>query len=75
MTTTKKLNREEVLAKFVEASGLDIRKLAKGIRVRTDDHEGNRFAPERYCYKITYTLFNRKKRVAFWPNTVGSQGY
>jgi hypothetical protein len=70
-----KLNREEAIAAFTKAYGMDIAKLAKSIRVKVESHKGNKFAPEDYCYKLTFELFGQKNRFAFWPNTVGYQSY
>tara|TARA_R110002020_G_scaffold3253_4_gene14788 strand:- start:517 stop:783 length:267 start_codon:yes stop_codon:yes gene_type:complete len=74
MTETK-FTRQEAITKFAEAYGMDIQKLAKGIRVKCESHEGNQFAPEKYCYKITFTMFGQKNKFAFWPNSVGYQAY
>lgn len=69
------MNRNDVIKTFSKAYGMDIANIAKSIRVKVDDHSANSFAPETYCYKISFSLFGDKKRFAFWPNTVGFQGY
>jgi hypothetical protein len=77
MITATKLNRTEALEKFIKAYGLDITKFAKNIRVKTVEYKegGLQFAPEQYCYKITFKMHGQSNRLAFWPNTVGYQGY
>jgi hypothetical protein len=73
-TKEQPMSRTHVIESFSRAYGMNICKLAKSIRVRVDDHTANAFAPEAYCYKISFSLFGDKKRFAFWPNTVGLQG-
>jgi len=70
----KKLTRNEVVEKFGVAYGIDP-KAYENIRVKVVSHENNPMAPEKYCYKLTFTLWGQKKRFAFWPETVGYQGY
>jgi len=74
-TASQKIGREAVIRKFISAYGIDIQRHGKGIRVRTQNYEGNPLAPEPYCYKITFDQWGEKKRFAFWPNTVGIQSY
>jgi len=75
MKTTDKLNRAQAIQALSDAYGIDLIKFAKNIRVKVTDYSGNFMAPERYCYKITFTLWGNRKRFAFYPNTVGYQSY
>lgn len=69
--TAIKLTRTELIRIFAEKYGEDI---SQGLRVKIDDHANNPLAPERYCYKISYTAkWLGRQKVAFWPNTVGKQ--
>ena len=70
-----KLNKAETIAAFSKAYGIDVLKFAQSIRVKVIDHDGNNFAPERYCYKISFTLFGKRSKFGFWPNTVGYQSH
>jgi len=72
---TPKLDRAEIITTFSKAYGVDLTKFAKSIRVKVIDHDVNKLAPERYCYKISFTLFGKRSKFGFWPNTVGYQGY
>ena len=74
MKETKKLKRAEVIDRFTEAYGMDISKMATGIRIKTTEYAEGGFAPEKYGYKITFTMFGQKKKFGFWPETVGYQG-
>lgn len=74
MKETKKLNRAEVIDKFIDSYGMDINKLATGIRVKATEYANGGLAPEKYGYKITFTMFGQKHKFGFWPETVGYQG-
>lgn len=67
----EKLTRNEVIELMLE-KGIDI---SNKLQIRICDHEGNKLAPERYCYKLYYTLHGKRQRLALWPNTVGYQGF
>jgi hypothetical protein len=69
------LNRKDVITSLSKDLGVDLNSMAKSLRVRTDDHLNNPLAPERYCYKVTFTLWGVKSRLAYWPETIGYQGY
>ena len=66
------LTRSEIIEIFSNRYGMDI---TESLRFKIDDHNGNRLAPERFCYKVYFTQFGRRRKLAFWPNTVGYQGF
>nr|CAK6604221.1 unknown function [Klebsiella phage vB_Kpn_K82P1] len=45
----------------------------EGVRVRVIDYTGNPLAPEKVAYRITFTSLGQKRKVTYWPNTVGFQ--
>ena len=74
-TENKKLSKQEALALLSRAYGIDLAKCAYSLRLKIEDHTLNPLAPEAYCYKFTFTLWGTKHKLAFWPHTVGFQGY
>lgn len=72
MKETKKLTREQVIKSFSCDYGYNIKGI-RGVRVKIIDHSGNPLAPERYCYKLSFTVNEIKQKFAYWPETVGLQ--
>lgn len=72
MKNTKKLTRDQVIELFGRAYGYNIKGI-RGVRVKMIDHHGNPLAPERYCYKLSFTIDGMNQKFAFWPETVGLQ--
>jgi len=69
----KPLTRSELIEAFKHKHGMDI---TKGLRVTRIDHTGNPLAPEKTCYKLYFTgIDGKRRRLAYWPNTVGYQGF
>lgn len=46
----------------------------ENIRISKVDYSNNPIAPEETAYRITFRQFGEKKKVTYWPNTVGFQG-
>jgi len=65
------LTKDEVIKQFKDKYGRDI---SEKLRFKVCDHTNNRLSPEPYCYKLYFTEFGQRKRLAYWPNTVGYQG-
>lgn len=73
MQSQVKLSRKEVIKIFLDKYGMDIN---NKLRMTVDDHGDNSIAPERYCYKVSWTdKYLGRRKLALWPNTVGYQSY
>jgi len=69
----KTLTRPELIEAFRQTHGIDI---SKELRVTRIDHTGNPLAPEATCYKLYFTdIDGKRRRLAYWPNTAGYQGF
>ena len=68
----KPLTRKQVIQEFLDKYGMDI---SKNLRLKVCDHSDNPLAPEPYCYKVYFDGFCGRSRLAYWPNTVGYQGF
>jgi len=68
------LTRPELIEAFRQTHGIDI---SKELRVKRIDHTGNPLAPEPTCYKLYFTdkTSGIRRRLAYWPNTIGYQGF
>lgn len=47
--------------------------LPEKVRIRVIDYANNPLAPEDKAYRITFTSLGQKRKVTYWPNTVGFQ--
>jgi len=69
----KLLTRQELIADFQKKYAMDI---SAGLRVVTVDHSDNPLAPEPTCYKLYFAgIDGNRRRLAYWPDTVGYQGF
>ena len=70
----KASTRADLITEFQSKYGMDI---SKKLRVKIIDHTGNPLAPEATCYKLYFTdkTSGIRRRFAYWPNTVGYQGF
>lgn len=75
MTVTEEaqpLSKQDIIRQWMERYGIDI---TKGLRFKVLDHTGNRLAPERYSYYVSFvSIWGARERYGYWPNTVGFQG-
>lgn len=47
---------------------------AENVRIKKVDYSGNPLAPESTAYKVYFNQFGERRKVTYWPNSVGFQG-
>lgn len=76
----KKNERENILNLFLLKylpiiGGENVKNDIIGISIKKVDYSNNILAPEKIAYKIYFTLYGKKRKFCFYPNTVGFQSF